>query len=1235
MSKANQIQNAIRELSGGSYQKLMDAYLYKRFDFKNIMQLGSHTGTDKTTKGTPDSYVLSDTGKFILIAYGTVIEKPYTKIEEDVLSCLDESKTGINIEDIEQIICCHTSTNITPGQFKQIGSHYKNTLLIGLGELALDLCFKYPAIAKEYLSIEIDTHQIFDKDDYIEYTSRNTYSTSHDTPLLCREKEIEELTPIIDLNAVTIICGKSGIGKTRLALEIAECYGASNNYTVKIIKSNNEPIYDDIQITFTDDKDFLVVVDDANQLIQLKHLLDLCVSNQRIHRFKILLTVRDYARDYLFQKVRDVLNPAIYVLKPLLDDNIKLILSENIGIKNEIYIKQIQQIAKGSIRLAIMAGKCAIKGSFKSIKNAFDIFDNYFAETINRMDRNEIIIATIIALFDSLTLESKEKPIQLAAENGIEFEEFKKTCEDLHHKEIVSIFNNMAVKFEDQNLRDYLLYYVFFKTKWITPSYIIYNAFPDYRKQIVYAFNTLVRLFDTKENLNYIADEIKRAWVKIKIQSNDNVLQFVETFGSVIQDEALLIIKQEIDRMPEEHIDFGSYDFDKTSNNHIINSKLLKMLIGFKYTRCYEEALEIALYYLEHNTKYPMDYYFFFGSDLGFEHESYQYNFEHEYLLVRKLFEYYEERRTVEAALCLSFCISNCLKYHFSDTESNPNNTITFIQFGLPSCKEVFQIRFLCFKALSILYSDDRYRKFSIKILMNYSKQIDLESDKKILEQDMIAFSTYFSNLLDIDNFESCLIKHHLHTICDWHNVSYPEILLSYENNQIFMIYLTIKNDKLLLYENFDEAEVNRRKDISELCQNVTDEEFNRLWETLEKYDYNLPDQWNISTGIGLVFESLDNENNRFLTIVKSYLQHNTPFGDAYPSISLKLIELLGYSAALDYVNNNEFTNKRKWLANIYDNIPESKIEKDTSEFFIEKLVEQKDEKSVCTLSISTVLKVNKLYPGFVVRYVKSLNEICEKQPWVVSSFMNKLDLRNSKQIREFVINFNDSIKVLQSTYLNALHGRQYFDYRGQLLIQIIRRDTSFISTIIKDILLNESTNLNENILNILWDEDNYLELVTFAMDEIKKNIEPFYSYNTLGEHILITNKDETKRWPRKKSWIRDYIIRNNTDNDSMKFIFEIICNLTYEHIKDSILLFCQYNNSYSDFTKLPLLPNGYTWSGSEVPLLEKQIEFLINVKNELNGFAYIEHKAYLAERIQCIQKKKENVLLREFIEDR
>ena len=69
MSIINTVEKAIVSLDGGKYQKLMDAYLMRKYQFSNIHPLGVQTGTDKPTKGTPDSYVECDNGKYIIIMY--------------------------------------------------------------------------------------------------------------------------------------------------------------------------------------------------------------------------------------------------------------------------------------------------------------------------------------------------------------------------------------------------------------------------------------------------------------------------------------------------------------------------------------------------------------------------------------------------------------------------------------------------------------------------------------------------------------------------------------------------------------------------------------------------------------------------------------------------------------------------------------------------------------------------------------------------------------------------------------------------------------------------------------------------------------------------------------------------------------------------------------------------------------------------------------------------------------
>lgn len=152
MSKLNLIQQKIKELDGGSFQKLFDAYLYEKYSFSNINPLGSHDGTNKVTKGTPDTYIINDDSTYTLITYGTVSGNPYKKLREDILSCLDESKTGLQKKQIKNIICGYCSSDLTAEQANELRQLTEDIELelIGIGTISYDLELKFPKLAYDF-----------------------------------------------------------------------------------------------------------------------------------------------------------------------------------------------------------------------------------------------------------------------------------------------------------------------------------------------------------------------------------------------------------------------------------------------------------------------------------------------------------------------------------------------------------------------------------------------------------------------------------------------------------------------------------------------------------------------------------------------------------------------------------------------------------------------------------------------------------------------------------------------------------------------------------------------------------------------------------------------------------------------------------------------------------------------------------------------------------------------------
>lgn len=248
MSKVNTIQNAILQLEGGAFQSLIDEYLYKKYHFENIQTLGVETGSHKPTKGIPDSYVVMKDNRYILINYGSVKHRPDEKIKNDIMSCFDKSKLLLDKSKISKIICVYTSTNIHLEHFNQIKDMIENVevKLIGIDTISYDLAIYYPNIAYDHLGIIMDTHQIFDIDDFIKVYDANGMNSPINTRFFFREDELGRVLNSVRQNKVTVVTGPSGIGKTRLVLEVCRTL-AAEGWKNFCIKNNGQLLYEDLQ----------------------------------------------------------------------------------------------------------------------------------------------------------------------------------------------------------------------------------------------------------------------------------------------------------------------------------------------------------------------------------------------------------------------------------------------------------------------------------------------------------------------------------------------------------------------------------------------------------------------------------------------------------------------------------------------------------------------------------------------------------------------------------------------------------------------------------------------------------------------------------------------------------------------------------------------------------------------------------------------------------------------------
>ena len=376
-------------MDGGAFQNLCDAYLsYK--GYKNVYSLGMLTGTDKTAKGNPDTYFLTTENKYVFVMYTTQKTDFLKKAIEDIDKCFDSQKTGVSAEDIVEIIYCHTYGRLGPGDDQYLRQHCEEhgavLTLIGLDQLGNDIFRECPILARDFLGISIDSGQILPMDMFVAKHDANRMSAPLGTEFLFREKELEKAKTALRDNDVLLIAGPAGVGKTRFALELCRQLAVENGYTVFVIKNNNLQLYEDLVSAVEEGKDYLVLVDDANELSGLNHVLEYLpkAAMGARHISKLILTVRDYARKQVMQRVMEIIQPETIKISTFSDDDIRKLMEICYGITNRVYTDRIVAIAEGNARLAMLAGKLAADSeSLAAIQDASGLYHNYYSKQLS------------------------------------------------------------------------------------------------------------------------------------------------------------------------------------------------------------------------------------------------------------------------------------------------------------------------------------------------------------------------------------------------------------------------------------------------------------------------------------------------------------------------------------------------------------------------------------------------------------------------------------------------------------------------------------------------------------------------------------------------------------------------------------------------------------------------------------------------------------------------------------
>lgn len=1248
MSKLTDIKYRIDQLDGGTFQNLCDEYLAHR-GYGTGYSLGMKTGTSKTAKGNPDTYFLTKTGKYIFVMYTTQKDDFLKKVLEDLKKCFDPSKTGLSPEDVVEVVYCHTCGRLLPGDSKLLHKfcEEQNTILtlIGVDELGNDLYLNYPRLAKDFLNISVDTGQITSIGEFIQAHDANKMSAPLNTEFMVREEELNSAKEKLGSGDILVLSGPAGVGKTRLALQLCDEIASENGYEVLCIKSNGLELYEDLITSIETGKNYLVFVDDANELTGLHFVLDFLpkVAIGKKHIKKIVITVRDYARQQVVQKILKVEKPEILRVGLLKDEEIRKLIETSYGITNYIYLDRIVAIAEGNARLAMLAGKLAAETEcIDSIRDATELYEHYYGKQIDVIANSETGVASagIMAFFQVLHLDHLKglQPVFVAM--NLTESQFISDLRQFHTLELVDLCHDKAARISDQSFSNYLIKHVFVDKKIIPLSQMVKGGFFINKDKTISACNTLLNVFSDRVVQNYVEEQVKIVWDCLR-PDTDNFFPFFKAFYMVRPTDTLILLNELIDGEPPHKFDVRSITFKKTESEKSINDNIISILCGFKVHSQLPEAIELLLRYYHKRPDLFEQIYSAFVSRFGVDKDALPFGYFTQKTVVERLCTAVDLNPTDELLVLFIRVAEQFLKLSFSRTERGRQNTFSFYEIPLTLHDTVLEYRKTLLQQVYKIYKSGKCHEEIESLLMDYCKRHEENEDYIIIKSELHIVLSFFK-IFSPENLYHCVIAEHIKKVAKRAEYDCGNALEPFLKSRKHKIYNVLNADRSeMLHLDYQERNVWHREQIQSLVQQYSFQEFQYLLqvckECLETVD---PNGGLLRFGVECAIEAFSENQELYIAIINEYLHADTPYDIRACGILRNLFKIMPAEDVKTLIESHDFSQKNTWMWDFYVELPIEKISVFWADDFLKYLGSvPRHIRTSPYRPLDEMEKLECVDKDIILKASKVIASHYEESPFVFNLYFFFMMNPDHAEASKIITKYKNDIPLLEEIYLKCAAYSSHEDYDGNFLAEIILNDPSFLYCYLDKILedtfhLYGSHDEWVNRLEFIWTDNAssfYMDLISdyvFKKTEGKRRI-----YSSIVGQLLLHKHEENGVEEKQEKWIQDTIEKHCLDHQRMYGLFSAIDKHSAKRRRNALEKLLQLNRDYTLFEKLPLESSSWGGCGSTIPYMQERITYLASLMPLLSGVECLKHKQKVERDIEIWKARIKSEEIQELLE--
>lgn len=1226
MSKLTAIENAIIQLSAGEFQKFCDTFLSKMDKYGVILGYGMKTGTLKTTIGNPDTYFVRENGKYVFVVYTTQQDNIYNKIQEDIEKCFDQQKTGVELSDIEEIVCCHTSSNLSAGDDQKLHKMCSDKGILlriyGVDEIAQQIYRNYPVIARDFLGIKIDTNQIMSAAEFVELYDSSETAAPLDTVFQNRVDELESLKDYIRGNKAVVVHGQAGVGKTRIVLEAARIVAQKDGYKLLCVKSNNLQLYDDLVANTDRPESYLFFIDDANELSGLNLVLDYITREKSGYQIKVIMTVRDYVKKDVICEVEKHVKPCTYELSAFSDKEIKDFLNVNMQIMNEQFVDTIIKIAEGNPRIAYMAGKLAKETqSLEAVHDATQVYEQYYATVIqNKLgsNRNLCLTAGILALVKAVMLEKLDCLDQILRIGHISRNEFVDCIRQLSFMEVVEIHRDKVATISDQCLANYMLYYEFFSQKSIPFSEVLTVGFVHFKEGVIQSVNTLLNLF-AKENLHaYITEEVIKTWDKFKQEKEACFDDFVRVFHMFRSEEAFIIASEKIEKIPQEEVTDQHIDFEKGTFRS--GEEILGLLTGYKYSHHFETVIELLVEYSQKSDDNAIIGYSWLKNYCCVDIDSCRHDYHAEKIIANKLGEY-TNRSSRMQRFVLEY-VSYALSFEFRSTELVRSDTFKMYDINLTNSKGVKEYRAVCWKILKKLSQEKSVQDEVYSAIRKYAVSVRGAEDASIVADDKPLIMEIVDSL-NCSSLNKALIVRDLKYGWEKCEITY-EIEDNLFQSSEWKLFELLEDNWIYSSLKYEDYEKQKEKNLISYADTLSKDEITNFIEAVAFISEIMESQkrYSVIHGTEAIVQRVCDDPETAWCMFSAILIGGTNIG-IHSSIVLRpLFSERSSQEIWEALDERDFILKNDWQLGFFQVLPEEQVNSYTYELLIDFLKSESD-KNIQSSPYRSLHFLDKFERMDQSIYATASRIIFEKRTYskfIVDIYFSGLFHEPDYSPEDLIVKYASDMSLLRDIFFFILKNGRLADYKGHFLITFLAIDDSWVDAYAEFVYekTQDSRDHDYNQYMFLWRSDDYLKYFDRIFEKISDNYDDLYDwrYANVFKAMFVHKENDQLVPERQEKWVLHIVERYATDN-------RIICLLSAisesraELRNRAFREFLSLNDDYEMFEKIQLDSN--LWGGAVngiIPDLQRRIEFLESLLPYAQGVKYLKHAKRIRDRI-------------------